>query len=848
EEVDIVEDTINRYRKTFPELPEQVKIYINKNSKFEVIVDVMHGSAGPFTRIFEEIGAKIVRKTPMREQTYPQHTFIEDGQEKPYRPEPKEIFLSPEAFSSFKQNAAEGSLYIAIDGDGDRAACWVKHKGQVRELIPNELGVLYGWYLHKYKRTLDATHICKTLPTTYGMVALAQWAQKEIVVTPVGSKYFAPHMKDSSKEKALVATEESGHHGVKIGNETWFDDATCQAMLLLEIIGATNRDPISNLLQAQKDTGFTGIYKRVNKDLTPELKEKITTPLKENPRKLVQKMEESVGKKAKTIFVTVTIDDGKVVTLDEYEKEKLTLKVNEGINLIFEDNSWVQIRLSGTEPVSRIYTEAQREKDRQSLEDAVCEAIGIKSSSPIEKSKPDAGLKQSICLVISRLGRDGTSMQAYELIRVLIAMGYRVSVFIGAFEEGGERLLEETGLKEYDHFAGLKECSKAYLHRKENEEIDGRFWREENEKEAEKTRRLIREAANEIKKRLHGLINSNSIDTLAIFNHLSLPMSLPLTVALKELLEEKNIAGIHFGADWYWERKRYEKYGDKEVVDGLRLKGLIPFKSKRLVHTVINSIAQEEAAGKLGVKRNDIPIFPDTERFYNPPHCLPEFRLKELRKILGIKDDDYVIGAPGRIIRRKNMPAVVYLARRVEQILEKAGNIKKIVLLFTHPYNDEGRKIKEEIETITKDNGIRAVFVHDEGVLNKLKENQFALSDTAWLFDLAIKASIWEGFDNNWLEMIVCAIAVWANEHPVYKRDIKPRGFLQRTFSADKIPSSFEEACKIPGFERSAREIARYLMEKYPDRSKELFEFGGIENFEPQLYDLPEIKEVLVLL
>jgi len=39
----------------------------------------------------------------------------------------------------------------------------------------------------------------------------------------------------------------------------------------------------------------------------------------------------------------------------------------DGLKLVFEDGSWVCYRLSGTEPVVRVYSEARSERDLEKL-------------------------------------------------------------------------------------------------------------------------------------------------------------------------------------------------------------------------------------------------------------------------------------------------------------------------------------------------------------------------------------------------------------------------------------------------------------------------------------------------
>lgn len=383
-QVNIKEEVLQRYRNVFPDIIEKGSDLLEGKSSNFLTVDLMHGSAIPFIDQFKQMGAKIVRNTPMSDSGYPQHKFFIGGEEKPYRPEPVWDLLSPGASEDFSQNAPDGAMYVAIDGDGDRVACWVKKDGEVVELTPNNLGILYGWYLIKTGKVGQGKVIAKTLPTTYGMNKLVQWANEKMGLniklekTPVGSKYFAPFMKDSSKNKAIIATEESGHQGFTIGGETLFDDAASQALFLIDMMAESGKDLATLFNEAREEIGFQGVYKRTNKDLNEELKSQITTPLKQDPQGLAKKIIESVGKDVESVSVTTADEDVYSVDADNLDKiNEQELKINEGMHIQFKDNSWTQIRLSGTEPVARVYTEAKTEEDRQALEDAVSRALNI---------------------------------------------------------------------------------------------------------------------------------------------------------------------------------------------------------------------------------------------------------------------------------------------------------------------------------------------------------------------------------------------------------------------------------------------------------------------------------------
>jgi phosphomannomutase len=75
---------------------------------------------------------------------------------------------------------------------------------------------------------------------------------------------------------------------------------------------------------------------RENFRLTPEMKAKFTSKTEKNPS-------EMFGRKVKEVVRT------------------------DGFKAVFDDGSWVCYRLSGTEPVARVYSESRSESDLHKL-------------------------------------------------------------------------------------------------------------------------------------------------------------------------------------------------------------------------------------------------------------------------------------------------------------------------------------------------------------------------------------------------------------------------------------------------------------------------------------------------
>lgn len=144
--------------------------------------------------------------------------------------------------------------------------------------------------------------------------------------TPVGFKYIGELM---VKEDILVGGEETG--GVAFKNSVPERDGILSGLLILEMM-TIRRKKILDILKAVDREYGTYEYRRVDIKYSDEKKQKLLDFLKNSPPKDV------LGKKI------------------------VEIKRTDGDKFICEDSSWLMLRLSGTEPILRIYAEAPSEK------------------------------------------------------------------------------------------------------------------------------------------------------------------------------------------------------------------------------------------------------------------------------------------------------------------------------------------------------------------------------------------------------------------------------------------------------------------------------------------------------
>lgn len=239
-----------------------------------------------------------------------------------HAPEPDDRLLAP-----LRENMREKRAHIGIatDGDADRFGILDEDGTFVQ---PNYIIALLFDYLVENRGWKGG--VAKSVATTNLINALARHHKVELHETPVGFKYIGELIK---QDKIVIGGEESA--GLSIRHHVPEKDGVLAGLLCCEMVARRGRSLGHQLKELFAKVG--SFYpRRENFRLTPEVKEKFTRKLQSDPRDLA-------GRKV-----------GEFVRKD-------------GLKLVFDDGSWVCYRLSGTEPVVRVYSEAGSEDGLEKL-------------------------------------------------------------------------------------------------------------------------------------------------------------------------------------------------------------------------------------------------------------------------------------------------------------------------------------------------------------------------------------------------------------------------------------------------------------------------------------------------
>ena len=213
---------------------------------------------------------------------------------------------------------SDGAFGLATDGDADRTGA-VDEDGAF--VSPHVIFALALRYLVE-TRSLRGS-VVKTVSTTLMIDRICRAHALPLHETPVGFNHIADLM---TKDDVLIGGEESG--GISIRGHIPEGDGLLMGLLLLEIVakaGAPLKDLIADLQQKY------GPHHYARKDLP------LARPIakKEMVKRLTEGAPGSIG----------GVSVREVRSLD-------------GVKYLMNDDSWLLIRPSGTEPVLRVYAES----------------------------------------------------------------------------------------------------------------------------------------------------------------------------------------------------------------------------------------------------------------------------------------------------------------------------------------------------------------------------------------------------------------------------------------------------------------------------------------------------------
>jgi len=280
-----------------------------KKAKLKVLVDSMNGTGDKYL-------GDILKGTDI------QLDFIHSEINPTFHgraPEPNESHLK-ELMRRVKKGKYD--LGIATDGDSDRVAI-VDEKGNI--LSGHKVMALLILHLIENRKmtggivqTICGTGLINGIADNYGL---------KTYETPVGFKYICSMM---TKKNILVGGEETGGIGFK--NYIPERDGFLSALLIMELLAAEKK-PLSVIVKNVNKKYGNYVYEREDLLFDERKRKKLMQGIRGN--------------------LLTKVLDKKVSEIKDYD----------GTKFICEDGSWLLLRLSGTEPKLRIYSETPSKKE-----------------------------------------------------------------------------------------------------------------------------------------------------------------------------------------------------------------------------------------------------------------------------------------------------------------------------------------------------------------------------------------------------------------------------------------------------------------------------------------------------
>lgn len=276
-----------------------------RQAGFTVLVDPMWGNgAGWFSRLIGGGKTKVMEIHSERNPSFPEMN----------RPEP----IPPNIDAALKKGKDMGAdVTLIMDGDADRCGI-ADENGEFLDQL--RVYGLLALYLLEIRRQRGA--IVKTLSTTSMLDVLGKTYNVPVYETGVGFKYVAPKMMETN---AIIGGEESG--GYAFRGHVPERDGIVANLFFLDFMCRTGLRP-SQLLARLFDIVGPHYYDRI--DVTIEAGEK---------DRILKQLRANLPPRIAGLSVAKT-------------------NLSDGFKFTLSDESWLLIRISGTEPLVRIYSEA----------------------------------------------------------------------------------------------------------------------------------------------------------------------------------------------------------------------------------------------------------------------------------------------------------------------------------------------------------------------------------------------------------------------------------------------------------------------------------------------------------
>jgi len=402
-----------------------------------------------------------------------------------------------------------------------------------------------------------------------------------------------------------------------------------------------------------------------------------------------------------------------------------------------------------------------------------------------------------IAFVSSRIsGSDGVSLEIGKWAEVLERMGHECFYIAGQCDDRPPERSRVIPEAHFSHSAIDEINRRSFGVQLRSPELSNR----------------IRDLTRIINEQMREWLSHLGIDIVIAENCLTIPMNIPLGLALVETVMETGIGCIAHHHDFVWERERFAV----NAVDDY-IQAAFPPHLNEIHHVAINSVAAAEFSRRVGLPCHIIPNVMD---FQSPP--APSGNRGNFRRDIGLQDDDILILQPTRVVQRKGIETSIELVRRLDD--------PRCKLVITHSAGDEGggyaQRVRNYAELMEVDIIFAEEWIGHEASPDQSGPKRYSIWDAYRQADFVTYPSTYEGFGNAFLEAVYFKKPILCNRYSIYRTDIEPCGFdviLMDGFLTDEVVYQVREVA-------NDAERRRRMVEHNYEIARQFFSYDRVEN------------------
>jgi len=368
-------------------------------------------------------------------------------------------------------------------------------------------------------------------------------------------------------------------------------------------------------------------------------------------------------------------------------------------------------------------------------------------------------------------GTDGVSLEMDKWKTALQRMGHTVHLCGGDLGTGDGYLIEEL-----------------YHHREDAERmVRNTFYKLSDYPNGVALEHDVLSLSRVIEDKLIAFIADKHVDLLIVNNIWSIGANPSAAIAFASVVRKLHVPAIGHHHDFHWEsfrRMRATCPEAQRIVDQY-----LPPSDPLIKHVVINSFAQGDLRDRRGVSS---AIIPNVFDFSGPDWQVDDYN-RDFRSKIGVGENDVLVLQATRIVARKGIELAIDLVEKLGQG-QYRDQIVRNGLYDGRRFSKESRFIlvlagysedpKKEYLNRLREKATRAgveLRVISERVKSRREiedgKKIYSLWDCYVFADLVTYPSLYEGWGNQFLEALRARVPIVVFEYPVYRADIKEKGF-----------------------------------------------------------------------